>query len=485
MAVAFDAAMTAGNATDTQTASATTSISSTGMTIGGSANLLVVLVLWSGSVTSRAFTWNSVSMTEAVYINGASSTAAGIYYLANPATGNKTLAGSWTTSRDCYMGCVSFTGADTTTPIVGADTVSGNTGTTVTVTSTTDGATAAVWGTNGSTPTVNFNKVWDESSLNPGGAGSYQLAGTSNGHTFTGAGGTSPAWAGVHVQAAAAGGTTVTPGVLALTTATFAPQSNMKINAASPTALSLSTFAPAARLGTVVTPGVLAHTLTTFAPQVNLQINGASPTALTLTTFAPDAALGPLTVTPDVLSLTLTTFAPDVTVSADLTVTPGVATLSLSTFAPQLQEVTTPGVLALSLSTFAPDVSQTILVTPGTATLALTAYAPQLKETLTPALVALTLAAFAPTLDFRINGASPTGLVIAAFAPQLQEVVTPSVRSLALTFYVPVITNSGVVLVPVSIPMTGSLTPIAMSGSMLAAMTGSYGLDPLTGSVGD
>lgn len=209
MAVAADALMTAGNATDTQTASGATSISSTGMTIGGSANLLVVTVLWQNAVTSRAFTWNSVSMTEAKYQNGASGTAAGIYYLANPATGNKTLAGSWTGSSDCYMGCVSFTGADTTTPIVGADTVGGNTGTTVTITSSTDGATVAVWGTNGSTPTVNFTKVWDEASLNPGGASSYTLGGTSNGHTFTGAGGTTPAWAGVHVQAGAGGGGTV------------------------------------------------------------------------------------------------------------------------------------------------------------------------------------------------------------------------------------------------------------------------------------
>lgn len=42
-----------------------------------------------------------------------------------------------------------------------------------------------------------------------------------------------------------------------------------------------------------------------------------------------------------------------------------------------------------------------------------------------------------------------------------------------------------ITLVPISIPMTGSLTPIAMSGSGLATMTGSYGLDSLTGSVGD
>jgi hypothetical protein len=74
----------------------------------------------------------------------------------------------------------------------------------ITVTSDTSGATLAVFGVNGSTPTMNFSKVFDNAPLDPGGGSSYTIGGTSNIHTFTGAGGTVQALAGVHIIAAAA-----------------------------------------------------------------------------------------------------------------------------------------------------------------------------------------------------------------------------------------------------------------------------------------
>lgn len=207
MAVGFDAVMTGGNSSDgdCQQIAASTTISSTGMTTGASATLLIAVLHWQNdSGGSRTCTWNGVSMTEAISVLNSTLSRSSIFYLVNPAIGNKTLAASWANSVDCYMSAVSFTGTNTSTGIQTADNVSGTTGTTVTVTSTTDGATVAAWGTNGSSPTLNFTKIYDNAPLNPGAGASYALGGTSNGHTFTGAGGTAPAWTGVHVIAGSA-----------------------------------------------------------------------------------------------------------------------------------------------------------------------------------------------------------------------------------------------------------------------------------------
>ena len=212
MAVAFDASMTGGNSSDglDQNVSAATSISSTGMTTGGSASLLVAVFEWQNStadITGRSSTWNSVSSTEGPSIlqtSGARRNRVSIFTLVSPASGNKTLAGAWTTASDCYMSCASFTGTDTTTGIQTADSTTASGTTTITVTSDANGATVAVFGVDGATPTVNFTKIFAEAPLNPGGGASYTLGGTSNGHTFTGAGGTIQSLAGVHVIAAAA-----------------------------------------------------------------------------------------------------------------------------------------------------------------------------------------------------------------------------------------------------------------------------------------
>ena len=221
MAVAFDAKPTAYNSADglNQEASAATSISAaSGFTVGAGATLLVVLAHWqngTATITNLSGTWNGVALTVVAQANGASGNfnSSAILILKNPASGAKTLALSWTTASDCYMSAASFAATDTVTGYAAGDTVTGTAGTTVTVTSTTDGATVAVWGTNGSTPTVNFTKIFAEAPLNPGAGASYTLGGTSNAHTFTGAGGTNPAWVGIHVIAAAAGDSTCTPTV--------------------------------------------------------------------------------------------------------------------------------------------------------------------------------------------------------------------------------------------------------------------------------
>lgn len=200
MAVALDAKMSGGNGTsgECQKVAAATSISSTGMTVGSGATLLIGILCWQNSTSgARTMTWNSTSMTEVAHIAGANQETS-IFVLVSPASGNNTLAAAWTTAVDCYMSCISFTGTDTTTGIEAADTVTATSGTTVTVTSTTDGVTIASWTGNGAAPTVNFNQIFSQGDLNPGSGASYQLGGTSNGHTFTG-GGATLANAGVHV----------------------------------------------------------------------------------------------------------------------------------------------------------------------------------------------------------------------------------------------------------------------------------------------
>jgi hypothetical protein len=208
MAVALDASMTAGNSADglNQQASAATTISSTGITVGAGATLLVATLSFGLTVpTGVTMTWNGVSMTAGPSISDSSQTMSAIFYLINPASGAKTLSASWTGSTDCYMSAASFNGTDTTTGIKVSDSTTANTGTSLTVTSSTDGATVVNFADNAGTPTVNFTKIWAEAPLNPAGGGNFTLGGTSNAHTFTGGGGSAPSIVGVHILAAASG----------------------------------------------------------------------------------------------------------------------------------------------------------------------------------------------------------------------------------------------------------------------------------------
>lgn len=207
MAVTFDAKMTSGNSADglNQQASAAVSISSTGMTVG-TATLLVGVIVLQGNPSGIAMTWNSVAMTQQIAHTVAATATVAIFTLINPTSGNKTLAASWSGAVDCYMSCASFAGTDTVTGVNASDNITADDATTITVTSSSDGATVAVFGVDGAAPTVNFTKIFSTAPLNPGGGASYQLSGTSNAHTFTGAGGTHQSLAGVHIIAAAGGG---------------------------------------------------------------------------------------------------------------------------------------------------------------------------------------------------------------------------------------------------------------------------------------
>lgn len=208
MSVALDAKMAAGNSADglNQEASAATSISSTGITVGVGATLLVVELTVQGATvaaSSLAATWNGAAMALQSTVTSGLETVA-IFTLVNPASGALTLQATWANTADAYMSAASFSGTDTTTGVLTTDNTTATGTTTITVPSSTDGATVAAFCVNGAAPAVNFNKIFSEAPLNPGGGASYQLGGVSNAHTFTGAGGTAQALAGVHVIAASA-----------------------------------------------------------------------------------------------------------------------------------------------------------------------------------------------------------------------------------------------------------------------------------------
>lgn len=211
--VAVDAIMAAGNQGDTQAVAAATSISSTGITVGATAKLLVIVFTWQGASppTAITVTFNGVAATQRAFTTASAGTniSTGVYTLVNPAAGAQTLAANWTGSSDCYMSAISFTNADTTTGVATGDsqsTTAGSSPTSLAMTSSSDGATVVVQGCNGDEATATQTKFTGYAGGNPGYAASYALGGSSNTHQFTNASGTSFALSGVHVIAGAAGG---------------------------------------------------------------------------------------------------------------------------------------------------------------------------------------------------------------------------------------------------------------------------------------
>lgn len=216
MSVAFDAKMTGGDLDSGRCQGATnaTSCSSTGMTIGGSASLLIGIIVFGESTagtapSNLAMTWNGVAMTlraNVSSVSGGFHADAYIFSLVSPDTGNHTLQATWSDAQDAYMSCVSFTGTDTNTGVEPADNTTATQTDTIGVPTEANGATVACFGVDGADPTVNQTEIFSTAPNAPGGGASYAIGGsTSNSHTFTGAGGSRQALAGVHVIAAPAG----------------------------------------------------------------------------------------------------------------------------------------------------------------------------------------------------------------------------------------------------------------------------------------
>lgn len=202
-------------------------------------------------------------------------------------------------------------------------------------------------------------------------------------------------------------------------------------------------------VNTTVTPGVLALTTVTFAPTVTTTQNQrVAPSTATLATsaFAPTVAT-PRLATPSVVSLTTATFAP--TVATPRLATPDTADLALATFAPSVvaPQLVTPEVAELVTDTFAPTIALPVLATPPTVDLALSAFAPDVNieqggVTVTPSTASLATDTFAPTVMAPRRVVPPTlSLATERFAPDVEAqadwVFTPSTRALAMTAFAP------------------------------------------------
>jgi len=200
--VALDSSGTASNF-----ANAVTTVSVTGITVGTGPDRVLVAVLHLQTVASsdRVVTWNGVPLTEVAFIN--TNRYTGIWRLVTPASGNLTLAASWTTTTDAVLGGVAFSNVDQTTPVVVAHNVtasgSDTTPTTGAVTSDAAGATVgAASAVLSATSTDTQTEVYrNNSSTNVTGALSYGLGGSANTHTWTLTGSNIWSVVGVHVQA--------------------------------------------------------------------------------------------------------------------------------------------------------------------------------------------------------------------------------------------------------------------------------------------
>lgn len=249
---------------------------------------------------------------------------------------------------------------------------------------------------------------------------------------------------------------TVTPGVATLAITRYAPVIKHQI-VVPVRSLTLTKFAPAARIGSTVTPGKLSMATTTYAPTVTVAAGGVTVTpgtsALTTTRYAPVLKL---VVIPPARALTTTRFAPVL----KLGVIPGVRTLSTVSFAPTVAtpRLATPSTKALAITRFAPTVSTPRLATPDTRSLALTRFAPTVSapRTVVPATRTLTTISFAPSV------ATP-------------RLVVPPTRALSLTRYAPIVLAPRLV-----VPGTRSLTVTRFAPGVYAGVTVVAGRRDLT-----
>ena len=359
----FDAATT-GTA-----ANATTLTFSHTVGAAGADRLLIVAV----SIDNRAVsgvTYNAVAMTSV----GSATAPDGkqishMWQLVAPATGaNNVVVTCSNNGVDIVAVATSYTLVDQTTPLGTAATATGTSTTaSVTVTSATGELVVDSVSSNLGTLTVGAGQT----------ARGNGVAGDNQGGLSEEAGaasvvmswtiGSSSAWASVGVSLkGAVAGTTVTPGTVALTLATFAAVVTITANV-------------------LVTPATAALTSSGFAPTVtasNHQTVTPSTTALALASFAPSVSVG-VNVTPGTIALTLASFSPTVTATNNQSVTPSTASLATSTFAPTVtasnHQSVIPSTATLTLAPFAPSVNIGVNVTPGTLALSTSAFAPRPK----------------------------------------------------------------------------------------------------------
>jgi len=184
-----------------------TSMSTTGMTVGGSASLLTAILTLNGNVAAPTCTWNGVPMILAEAGSGAGA-GAYTFTLVDPSPGNHILLASWAGSYQGYLSSTSWLNTDTVNGYKVADSVSGYSTATgarsVPINTDSTGATLCILGNNGGTPSATSGTQIFSSGLGgPNAAASYILGGSgANTHSFNGGGlSSAAAWAGIHVIA--------------------------------------------------------------------------------------------------------------------------------------------------------------------------------------------------------------------------------------------------------------------------------------------
>lgn len=176
-----------------------TSMSTTGLTIGSRSHLVLVAQVTfeePSGISGLTVTWNGVGMTQIVGVDTGTSQAY-LYGLVNPATGNHTLAASWTGNAAATINGTSFYNAKQTggaTTFYGAQSTSsgGSSPMSVTVSSATGdmviGVCQGEYST--TTPTTNKTKLYGEYRGYADGAGAYCAGAASITMTFTAGGAT-------------------------------------------------------------------------------------------------------------------------------------------------------------------------------------------------------------------------------------------------------------------------------------------------------
>jgi hypothetical protein len=121
MAVAVDAAGTGASVLFNGVTTFSVAAGSAPITVGASATALALVINFNNSIastfaTSITASWNAVSMTIAsnqTFTSGALSEQGTIFGQVSPASGNKAVSCSWTTSMWGYWDLISFTGSST------------------------------------------------------------------------------------------------------------------------------------------------------------------------------------------------------------------------------------------------------------------------------------------------------------------------------------------------------------------------------------
>lgn len=216
----------------------------------------------------------------------------------------------------------------------------------------------------------------------------------------------------------------------------------------------------AAAGGTTVNPGVGSVAITGYAPTIS-QPHGVAPGvgSLAITGYAPTVAQ-PQAVVPGVGSIAFTGYAPAVTQTANQSLSPAVGAIALTGYAPTLAQTANqsvlPGVGALSFTGYAPSVTQGAgqNVLPGVGSMAFSGFAPAIAQTLnqfvSPGAGSVTFTGFAPIIAQSANQAvlpAAGGLAISGYAPSVVQAsasvsLAPDAGAIVLTGYAPDVTQS-------------------------------------------